>query len=107
MTTFYKNFRTTLVALSLSIFVMQADVVAQNTNHSFDADITAVSPTSSTSVKHVTEQTPSTVTSTLSWLFDWSNFSSWILGDGQNDEVLPKGPGPGDWEWDDIEGFGG
>jgi len=103
MTTLYKKFKTALVALSLSIFVMQADVVAQNANeHSFDTNITAVSPNTTTSVKSV--QTNSTVSSFLDYIFD---FSSWIWGAGQTDEVLPKGPGTGDWEWDEIDDFGG
>jgi hypothetical protein len=101
MTTLYKNFKTALVALTLSVFVMQADAVAQNANnHSFGTDITAVSPTTpTTNIKDV--QTPTPANSTWEWISDLLDFSSWIWGDSQNDEVLPKGPD--EWEIDDFD----
>ena len=106
MTTLYKNFKTALVALSLSVFVMQADAVAQNANnHSFGTDITAVSSTTTTSVKDV--QTPTPANSTWNWISELFDFSSWIWGDSESDETMPKGPGTGIWEWDEIDDIGG
>ena len=106
MTTLYQNFKTVLVALTLSIFVIQTDAAAQTAdNRSFDTEITAVSPTTTTDIKNV--QTPTPTSSTWNWISELFDFSSWIWGDGQNDEVLPKGPGIGEREWEDVDDIGG
>ncbi|MGB1204610.1 MAG: hypothetical protein ACPG5B_03120 [Chitinophagales bacterium] len=100
----YKNFKTVLVALSLSIFVMQADATAQNANsHSLDTEITAVTPTT-TSIKNV--QTSNSISSFLDYFLDFSNLSTWLWGDSQSDETFSRDP-LGDWEWDELDDIGG